>query len=103
MLEVVVIPFDGAVQVRLSSIVGHSSFRDAPLGAGPESRTTDRGYGFRARSLRSRPGMTALYVSTNPVLEPLAAESLAPWGSARYDSELISISRDDVRLNSLAS
>jgi hypothetical protein len=31
---------------------------DAPLGAGPESITPNRGYGFRARSLRSRPGMT---------------------------------------------
>src|SRR5438045_9222599 len=27
-----------------------SSFRDAPLGAGPESITPDRGYGFRARA-----------------------------------------------------
>src|SRR5258708_27804959 len=27
----------------------HSSFRDAPLGAGPESITPSRGYGFRAR------------------------------------------------------
>ncbi|BAR57163.1 hypothetical protein NK6_3993 [Bradyrhizobium diazoefficiens] len=36
-----------------------SSFRDAPLGAGPESITTSRGYGFRARPLRVRPGMTA--------------------------------------------
>src|SRR5260370_11383277 len=35
-----------------------SSFRDAPLGAGPESITPNRGYGFRARSLCSRPGMT---------------------------------------------
>ena len=35
------------------------SFRDAPLGAGPESITPNRGYGFRARSLCSRPGMTA--------------------------------------------
>src|SRR5690349_12848515 len=42
-------------------------------------------------------------VSTNPVVDPLAAESLCPWGSARYDSELISIRRDEVRLNSLAS
>src|SRR3954466_130758 len=28
------------------------------LGAAPESITPNRGYGFRARSLRSRPGMT---------------------------------------------
>src|ERR1700710_460454 len=35
-----------------------SSFRDAPLGAGPESITPNRGYGFRVRSLCSRPGMT---------------------------------------------
>src|SRR4051794_11089713 len=28
------------------------SFRDAPLRAGPESITPNRGYGFRARSLR---------------------------------------------------
>jgi hypothetical protein len=49
------------------------SFRDAPLGAGPESITPIRGYGFRARSLSdkidvvnfaqsSRPGMTMLLV-----------------------------------------
>ncbi len=33
----------------------------------------------------ARPGTTAVtfYVSTNPVLDPLAAESLRPWGSAR--------------------
>src|SRR4051794_28221738 len=41
-----------------------SSFRDAPLGAGPESINSDRGYGFRARSLRSRPGMTVVFVIT---------------------------------------
>src|SRR5882757_9127 len=35
-----------------------SSFRDAPLGAGPESITPIRGYGFRTRSLRSRSGTT---------------------------------------------
>jgi hypothetical protein len=35
-----------------------SSFRDAPLGAGPESITLNRGYGFRTRSLCSRSGMT---------------------------------------------
>src|SRR3954469_2864259 len=29
------------------------SFRDAPLGAGPESITTNGGYGFRARSCAS--------------------------------------------------
>jgi hypothetical protein len=29
------------------------SFRDAPLGAGPESITTDREYGFRARAPRA--------------------------------------------------
>jgi hypothetical protein len=40
-----------------------SSFRDAPLGAGPESINSDRGYGFRARSLRSRPGMTVVLKS----------------------------------------
>jgi hypothetical protein len=30
------------------------SFRDAPLGAGPESITPNRGYGFRARASRAR-------------------------------------------------
>src|ERR1700691_5644777 len=42
-----------------------SSFRDAPFGAGLRCaiahrgiHTPRRGYGFRARSLRSRPGMT---------------------------------------------
>src|ERR1700744_1611065 len=30
-----------------------SSFRDAPLGAGPESINADRGYGFRARATRA--------------------------------------------------
>src|SRR5437764_13444823 len=34
------------------------SFRDAPLWRGPGIHTPDRGYGFRARSLRSRPGVT---------------------------------------------
>jgi hypothetical protein len=33
---------------------------DAPLGAGPESITPDCGYGFRARSFHSRPGMTVV-------------------------------------------
>jgi hypothetical protein len=31
------------------------SFRDAPLGAGPESITTTRGYGFRACAYRRIP------------------------------------------------
>ena len=43
------------------------------------------------------------YVSTNPVLDPLAAESYLALPHGRKDSELISISRDAVRLNSLAS
>src|SRR5580692_12696266 len=30
------------------------SFRDAPLGAGPESILPNHGYGFRARALRAR-------------------------------------------------
>jgi hypothetical protein len=46
-----------------------TSFRDAPLGAGPESITTSWEYGFSdaqlriiARSFHSRPGMTAVAV-----------------------------------------
>ena len=42
----------------LFCVISNSSFPDTPLGADPESITADRGYGFRARSLRSRPGMT---------------------------------------------
>src|SRR5690349_16049642 len=57
--------------------------------------------GLTLRVPRNDEGET--YVSTSPVVEPLADESLCPCGSARYDSELISIRRDDVRLNSLAS
>src|SRR4051812_43904652 len=38
-----------------------SSFRDAPLGAGPESITPDRGYGFRVRAEEARPGMTDVF------------------------------------------
>src|SRR3979490_2499258 len=30
------------------TVSNYSSFRDAPLGAGPESITPNRGYGFRA-------------------------------------------------------
>src|SRR3954447_18655588 len=37
------------------------------------------------KNAAARPGHGA-YVSTSPVLEPLAAESLRPWGSAKYDS-----------------
>src|SRR5271165_2553724 len=48
----------GSLAGDVMAHVSFSSFRDAPLGAGPESITTSRGYGFRARSLRSRPGMT---------------------------------------------
>lgn len=42
------------------SMLSYSSFRDALLGAGLESMTPNGGYGFRARSLRSRPGMTKI-------------------------------------------
>src|ERR1700730_1132531 len=49
-----------AAFIAVSSFCFISSFRDAPLGAGPESITSNRGYGFRVRSLRSRPGTTTL-------------------------------------------
>ena len=38
-----------------------ASFRDAPLGAGPESIHAGRGYGFRARGY-PRPGMTGSFI-----------------------------------------
>jgi hypothetical protein len=61
------------------------SFRDAPLGAGPESILTivvmDSGLALRAPRNDDPEGVR--HVSTNPVLEPLAAESLWPCGSAR--------------------
>src|SRR5215472_10748964 len=54
--------------------------------ASPESITTDRGYGFRAPSLRSGPGMTDTSVDSTPtkpgvghsVLAALCAASTAP-------------------------
>ena len=102
MLEVVVIPFDGAVQGRARLNCWPRRLRVTPgLDPGVHHASTDscEEDGWP----ESSPAMTAFYVSTSPALEPLAAESLAPWGRPRYDSELISISRDEVRLNSLAS
>src|SRR5437763_13090130 len=84
------------------SIVGLQSFRDAPFWAQARNPATHSTAGFPRSRQEARPGMTD-HVSTRPVVEPLAAESLRPCGSARYDCELISISREAVRLNSLAS
>jgi hypothetical protein len=117
MLEVVVIPFDGAVQAGVRSIVGHSGGRapDAAQRVALAKRCAAEPGPHKApafgtvpalrsgmKNAASRPGHN-LYVSTSPVLDPLAAESLRPCGKPKYDSELISISRDEVRLNSLAS
>ena len=44
---------------------------------GPDPESRDSGFVLRT------PRNDCVYVSTNPVLEPLAAESLCPWGSAR--------------------
>ncbi len=81
MLEVVVIPFDGAVQVRLSSIVGHPRHSGAPRSGEPGIQPRTPTSGFRVRQ-EARPGMTA-HVSTSPVLDPLAAESVRPCGRPR--------------------
>ena len=56
-----------------------SSFRD-----GPEDQTRNLEIPGSLVSVAPRnDGGGRLYVSTNPVLDPLAAESLWPWGSAR--------------------
>jgi hypothetical protein len=62
MLKGLVIPFDRPVQVGACSIVGH--------------------FVIPGREQNERTRMTS-HVSTNPVLEPLATESLWPCGSAR--------------------
>ena len=51
----------------------------------PGIHTPDRGYGFRARDFVAprNDGDSVFYVSTSPVLDPLAAESFRPCGSAR--------------------
>jgi hypothetical protein len=77
-----VIPFEGAVQVAACPIVGpasisiraipHPSIRGASETSEPQMCNCTSG------NLE----MTA-QVSTSPVLEPLATESLCPWGSAR--------------------
>src|SRR4051812_29119571 len=49
----------GSSGVVMSASPFSPSFRDAPpSGAGPESITPNRGYGFRARRQRPRPGTT---------------------------------------------
>src|SRR4029077_2888399 len=51
----------GLVAGRLDAENEHSHLvvnPGRPEGAGPESISTNRGYGFQARKLRSRPGMT---------------------------------------------
>src|SRR5258708_35990501 len=70
----------------------------APFRGAPKTRTQnpeDVRARLRVRAA-ARPGMTQCqsYVSTNPVLDPLATESLWPCGRASSESELISISRD---------
>jgi hypothetical protein len=59
MLGVVVIPFDGAVQAGLGSIVGHSRHSGMRLLA--QTRNPERAQvsGFRVRAEEARPGMTA--------------------------------------------
>jgi hypothetical protein len=115
MLEVVVIPFDGAVQVRAGLNcwppgrcpgrgAAHSTCGAVRRRAGAVTNSgVWYGPGSAKRLEECRIASGTHYVSTSPVLDPLAAESLAPWGKPKYDSELISISRDEVRLNSLAS
>src|SRR5258708_26781100 len=65
---------------RHSALVVRSSFPDVqlhigdapsvgncrPEATGPEIHTPDRGYGFRARSFHSRPGITALFLLNRP-------------------------------------
>jgi len=103
---VVVIPFEGAVQagIRAPDAAQRVALaeRCAASGAPVSSLTGVPALRSGMKDAASRPGHGA-YVSTSPVLEPLAAESLRPWGNARYDSELISIRREAVRLNSSAS
>src|SRR5437868_4516462 len=41
-----------------------------PAGQGPESITTSRNYGFRARELRSHPGMTSSSFFPGPEVRP---------------------------------
>ena len=66
-LKKLVIPFDPPVQVAACSIVSLALISIKPLETSP----------FPDAS--GHDGQ----VSTSPVLEPLAAESLWPWGSAR--------------------
>ena len=92
----VVIPFDGAVQAGVRSIVGHAVVRapDAARRAALAERCAaeprpNEVLGV-ARVPSSASGMTNAasrpghsYVSTSPALDPLAAESLRPWGRPR--------------------
>ena len=86
-LKKLVIPFDPPVQVAACSIVSPAliSIKAVRHSGREQSERTRKieiiGARFRVRA-DARPGMTA-QVSTSPVLEPLAAESLWPWGSAR--------------------
>jgi hypothetical protein len=86
--EGLVIPFDGAVQAGTRSIVGHSRHSGMRLLAQARKSITPV-FAFSIHRLAqgvwipgsryARPGMT-IYVSTSPVLDPLAAESLRPCG-----------------------
>src|SRR6478735_4316183 len=91
-----VIPFEWPVQVAARPIVGLlpdlPRFRSGmPVIPGcvarrrPGIHPPDRGYGFRARDFVAprNDGSAWPYVSTSPVLDPLAAESFRPCGSAR--------------------
>jgi hypothetical protein len=79
MLEWVVIPFDRPVQAGQGSIVGLSSFRGASGASEPgiqlHALFLDSGF-----APRGAPRNDAPHVSTSPVLDPLAAESLRPCG-----------------------
>jgi hypothetical protein len=75
------------------------SFRDAPLGAGPETITTKRGccgrlgrhcrlatgirgYGFRARAF-ARPGMTEAVIARSEATKQSTSPLVAPWTASR--------------------
>src|SRR4051794_21562369 len=57
--------------LAVSRAIGQSSFRDAPLGVGPESITGDRGYGFRVRAKGGAPRNDRLMLAGPlPLLPP---------------------------------
>jgi hypothetical protein len=133
MTKWLVIPFAGTVQVAPVAILGPNCRAFERAGLHCEFRWAEYGSEWRSVAVAAKAGThnlrrqnektanhpgdrnrlryiwvpafagTITYVSTSPVVAPLAVESLRPWGSARYDSEPISNNRDAVRANSIAS